>query len=416
MGRGFWAVADQALFALSNFAVNVLLARYLTKEDYGAFSVAYTIFLLLGTFHTAVLTEPMLVFGSARYKNRLVAYLRSVLRGHGAFGVATLGAFGIAGIVLMRFDNSPLAPSFLALAIAGPLILFQWLMRRSCYVELRPRLAATAGTLYMAILVLSVLFMYRVGRLEPATALFGMALASLVSGLWISYRLGVLGTRSEDVGLGREVLADHWSYGRWAVGASGLSWAAGNLLYLLLPLFTSLSAVGVLRAAFNLIMPVMQVFTALGTIMLPELVRARTRHTMGIEAGRFLALFLGAAMVYGVLLIVFRDQLITLFYGQKRGSIADLVPVLAAMPIASGIVSVFGSGLRAIENPRAVFFAYLASTGCTATLGTVLVYTEGTLGAAVAMLLASLVTASVAGILFVRALRSESKEPLERLA
>lgn len=45
--KGFWAVLDQGLFAGSNFLVSVLLARWLEPASYGAFSVAYSVFLLL---------------------------------------------------------------------------------------------------------------------------------------------------------------------------------------------------------------------------------------------------------------------------------------------------------------------------------------------------------------------------------
>ena len=52
-GKGFWAVMDQGLVATSNFILNILLVRWLITIEYGDFSVAYTIFLFLGTFHSA---------------------------------------------------------------------------------------------------------------------------------------------------------------------------------------------------------------------------------------------------------------------------------------------------------------------------------------------------------------------------
>ena len=191
VGRGFWAIMDQGLFAVSNFGLNVLLARWLAPTDYGAFSVAYTIFLLLGTFHTAILTEPMLVFGPGKYKERLGAYLGVLLRGHWLFGALTGTLFAAAGLALWRFGHSPLTPAILGLAVAAPFILFQWLMRRACYVNLQPRLAASAGAIYMALMAAGVLGVYHYGWLGAATALLVMAAASLVSGLWLVYQLRV---------------------------------------------------------------------------------------------------------------------------------------------------------------------------------------------------------------------------------
>jgi hypothetical protein len=85
--KGFWAVSDQGLFSLSNFALNLLLARWLVPQDYGAFTVALSVFYLVGTFHGALLTEPMLVFAPSRYKGRFPEYLGALLYGHLGFAI-----------------------------------------------------------------------------------------------------------------------------------------------------------------------------------------------------------------------------------------------------------------------------------------------------------------------------------------
>jgi len=43
-GKGGLAVVDQALFAGSNFLLSILLARWLTPAEYGAFAVADAVF------------------------------------------------------------------------------------------------------------------------------------------------------------------------------------------------------------------------------------------------------------------------------------------------------------------------------------------------------------------------------------
>ena len=86
-GKGFWAVMDQGLVATSNFTLNILLARWLTPNEYGAFSVAYTIFLFLSTFHIGMLNEPLLVFGPGKYKCKIRTYLRVLILGNWIFGI-----------------------------------------------------------------------------------------------------------------------------------------------------------------------------------------------------------------------------------------------------------------------------------------------------------------------------------------
>lgn len=394
VGNGFWAIMDQGLFAVSNFALNVLLARWLTPADYGAFSVAYTMFLLLGTFHTAILTEPMLVFGPGKYKERLGAYLAVLLRGHWLFSALIGTLFAAAGLALWRFGNSPLSPAIFGLAVASPFILFQWLMRRACYVNLQPRLAASAGALYMVLMGVGILGTYYFGQLGPLLALIIMAGASLASGLWLVYRLGVDG-KAAGSKLVRESVRDHWTYGRWAIGAAGLSWAAGNIFFIVLPIFANLEAVGTLRAAFNFIMPMMQVFAALGSVVLPELVRARQRDALHRETKLILVLYVGVAIVYGGGLVALAEPARAFIYGASYPALRSYIAVLSLLPVTGALVSVTAASLRALERPRGVFIAYLGSTAVSVSLGTLLVYRYGAFGAAVGMLLASVTTGSI---------------------
>src|SRR5437764_4410987 len=95
-GKGVLAVADQALFAGGNFLVNVLLARWMTPSEYGAFALAYAVFLLFAALHAAVLVEPMMVFGSGKYAGRPHDYFTILIRGH--FMVIVPASLLLAGV------------------------------------------------------------------------------------------------------------------------------------------------------------------------------------------------------------------------------------------------------------------------------------------------------------------------------
>src|SRR5207253_2960086 len=77
--RGGLAVADQASLAGTNFAVSVLLARWLAPASYGAFSVALAFSWLLRNLYDAVVNAPMSVIGVGRHRERFRSYLGSIL-------------------------------------------------------------------------------------------------------------------------------------------------------------------------------------------------------------------------------------------------------------------------------------------------------------------------------------------------
>lgn len=401
MGKGFWAIMDQGLFAVSNFALNVLLARWLAPADYGAFAVAYTIFLLIGTFHTAILTEPMLVFGPGKYKERLGAYLAVLLRGHWLFGAIAGTLFAGAGLALWRFGHSPLTPAILGLAVASPFILFQWFMRRACYVNLQPRLAALAGAIYMSLMAAGVFGLYHYGWLGAASALLVMAGASLVSGLWLVRNLKV--DEKTEVGeLARETISNHWRYGRWAVGTAALMWFPGNSFLLLLPSWWGLEASAVYRAMLNLLLPVMNFTTALGGLLLPSLVRLREGPRFESKVFRLTLLFVVAPLTYWVFLGGLGERIIQMLYGGNYGNYSHLLWLAGLIPLMAAVSSVYGAALRALELPNRVFMTYACSTGLAVTVGLALVRARGVEGALIGWLLTYSVTAGMMTLSFWR--------------
>src|SRR4051812_8746383 len=80
--KGGLAIADQGVFAASNFLLNILLARWLAPENYGAFALVFSTYLSLLLMHNALFTTPMLVFGQGKYREHFAAYLGVLLRCH----------------------------------------------------------------------------------------------------------------------------------------------------------------------------------------------------------------------------------------------------------------------------------------------------------------------------------------------
>ena len=398
-GKGLWAVMDQGLVATSNFILNILLARWLIPIEYGAFTVAYTIFLLLGTFHSGMLSEPMLVFGPSKYKEMTRDYLRVLLLGNWVFGIIIGIIFFLAYLAFLRFTSSPLIPTFLGLAIASPFIFFQWLMRRACYINLQPQFAAVAGAVYMIILLAGAFGLYHFEWLDPITALFVMAIANLLSGLWLFVKLGVHHNLRNDNELISDALKDHWRYGRWASGAAVLAWIPGNVFILFLPIWWGLEASAAYKALLNLLLPMLHVTTALGSILLPVLVSRRGLTDFGRLVTRFSIIFILGTTAYWLLLGVFGELIIKFLYTGNYLEYVHLLWLTGIIPIMGALVAISMVALQALELPNMIFRAYLASSGITLTIGLLFILTWGVSGAMIGWLISYIVTATIMIIL-----------------
>ena len=342
----------------------MLLARWLAPEAYGAYTVAYTVFLLLSVVHQGVLTEPMLVFGTERFRDRLAAYLGVVVRGHAA--VTALGAvvLGAAALGVWAWGGPPvLAVGLAAIGVGQAGILLTWLARSTSYVTFDPRRSAEAGALYAVLLLGGTWALYALGGLghgrpsEVAVAVGVMAAAGVVAGLWLLRRAGVWPLPPADPGLRAQAVAAHRGYGPWAAAAGGVDWLAGYLPVLWLSAAGGLAEAGALRALYNLALPALHVWQAMGTLLVPVLVRAIAGGRGGRTVAALAAAALGGGLAYLAVLAVAGGPLLHALYDGKFDGYAGHMLLLGAVPVVVGVVVVLLSTLRALERPRALFTA-----------------------------------------------------------
>ena len=385
--RGAWAILDQGLFALSNFAINIVLARWLTYEDYGVFTIVYAIFLLIGTVHTGLLAEPMTVFGAGRHRKRLSQYLRVLLRGHWLMTTGIGLVVLVPAVSLNAAGYAALGRTLIAMSLALPWMLQLWLMRRACYISVGPHLAASGGLLYMGVLAAGAYSLFAAGRLSPQSALLVMGLGSVLSGFWIRSRLR-LETRRSTSAFRRGVLGRHWEYGRWAVGTGVLGAVMLNVYYFLLPARHGFESVGAFKAMMNLAMPALQSFVALSLILLPRLVILRDGPAFGRHIRYWLVLLSSVAVASWLTLGMLRTWIVNILYGGQYADASGLLWIVGLVPVCFAVGTVLESSLRSLERSDEVFRASILSVFVTVVVGGPLTWFWGPTGASIGLVAA----------------------------
>lgn len=383
IARGGWALVDQAFFALANVLLNVLLARWLTPAQFGAFAVAYSLFLFFGAIHTALLTEPMLVFGANRYARQTGAYLRALLQGHWAITIAGSILIALAAIVFRFWNQLDLSQALFGLALATPFSLLTWFSRRAAYLHSTPRLAALSSIVYFVLVLVGLTALAQVHHLTLFSGFTVVAAAGAIVGLFMLAQLDRLSPRVDQV---TSVARTHWTYGRWAVANALLMWVPLNFFFVVLSVAVSFESSATLKALSNLVLPLLQANAAFGTLLLPALT---ARASESKEFNKLLRLaatfFLAIAVAYAAFLALFGHSLIHVLYGGKYDSAVKLLWLLLFIPIIDGITVVFASATRAHERPDRIFWAQLAITVFVLTAGVFASRTFGLAGAAAAI-------------------------------
>jgi O-antigen/teichoic acid export membrane protein len=400
ISKGGYAILDQALFAGTNFLCNILLARWLEPAQYGVFAIAYSVFLLLSTFHSAVLTEPMLVFGAGKYADCFPKYLRRLIQGHWLITSLIGVILAVLALVLRLWGFPDFFESLGGLSIASPFILFMWLMRRSFYVRSQPQWSATGGALYLGLMSAGLYGLFAAQRLSAASSLIVMGVASLVVGLWLLTLLRPPSLLLESHPQPAILWNDHWSYGRWATATAVFTWLPSGIAYLLLPAWTGLEGSAVLRATMNLIMPVLHANFALSLLLVPLFTRAyndKNDGRLSYLVRMALITFSCSATCYWVFLLLFREELFVWIYRGRYAAHIDLLLLAGALPLLVGVSAVFGSALRAMERLDQVFWCSIASCIAALTLGIWLTVTSGVTGALLGLLASSATTTLTMG-------------------
>ncbi len=363
--RAGFALVDQGLISGSNFIVAILLGRWLAPGQYGVYALAFEVFLFLSVVYGALILEPMSVFGPSIYRNEFHSYLGILLRIHCAVSIAIVAAgFAAARIVSALRPGSSLPSALVGIAIASPCLLLFWLARRGFYVHLLPQKAALGACVYSAVLLAGVAVVSRLHLLSSFSAFLMMAAAAVVTGplMLTRFKASVPALRGRQLH-SKEVLVQHWKYGRWALASSVVIWFSAALYYPLLGSYFTLADTGEFKALMNLASPIGQVFVALTLLSLPYVSKAN--HEDGSAAGRLARkltfVYIGGTSIYWVFVLFARGPLVHHLYAGKYTQIASLLPWLALGSILRIAATAQAIVLRAMRSPSKVFVAYFSA-------------------------------------------------------
>jgi O-antigen/teichoic acid export membrane protein len=404
--RSALAIIDQALTSGSNFAVNLLLARWLTGEVYGAFAVVFTGYLFAAGFHTVLLLEPLSVMGPSRHSDRLPSYFRSQIMLHGLLtGLLSLAAL-FAGLILRMFvPGSHLIPAILGVAIALPFLLLLWLTRRMCYVMQRPSVAVIGSSSYIAFVLVGMLVLAHFSKIGPFSAFAVMGLGSILGSCLLFRGLGLL---QPDLlahsGISwRLALNENWNYGRWLVGSTILYYILTQTQMLLVAAWVGLAAAGTLRAMQLPAFLMLQVDMATGLLFLPAFSRDFGRgHILRMRhKAKLVSLGLTVTSVcFAIFLELFAKSVEHTLFGGKYSDYAWLMPVIALIPAANAVSTGYSMALRASQKPHFDLISNAVVAPIALLSACLFIYWWGIVGAVASMLLSFVLLSSMSYLCF----------------
>ncbi|HEY6467365.1 MAG TPA: lipopolysaccharide biosynthesis protein [Candidatus Acidoferrales bacterium] len=406
--RSAASLVDQAFTSGVGLVASIVLARWMSPTDYGAFAVAFAAYLFLTVFHNALLLEPTSVIGPARHPQELPPYFRAQLRVHGILVWPLTGIALIAALVLWRvIPTSPLPGALAGGGLALPVLLLLWLARRMCYVLQKPSIAVIGSAVYFGVSLAALFALRFTNRITPANSFFVLGFTSLLGASVIFRKAGLahVSKKVQTTVSWRRALRENWQYGRWLVGSALFYAIATSTPTFFVAGALSLDSAGVLRAMQIPSLVMTQIIASIGLLILPEL-------SYDFGSGRLVALrrkaiFVGmslgiTALLFTLLLALTDAPVEHLLFSGKYAHFAPMIPLLAFIPVVNGFGTGYSMTLRACQRPHYDLISNAVAAIVSVVSTILLVRRFGVFGAALGMVFSFVAMNAVALIFFAR--------------
>jgi O-antigen/teichoic acid export membrane protein len=370
-----WGVADQAMSSMSNFAVNIYIARTLGAVQYGAFALAYVTYGFALNASRGLATDPLLVRFSG---TDMPTWRRAIAKCTGTATTVglTTGAIILAVAALLS-GTARLA--FLALGLTMPGLALQDSWRFSFFALGRGSQAFLNDTVWTVALIPALVLLRETGHKNVFWFVFAWGAAAAVAAA-----IGPLQARTVPrLSAGWEWVSRHRDLGPRYLAEGTASSASAQLRNYGVGIILGLAAVGYLQAATTLLGPFMVIYWGMGLVTLPEaarVLRRSPRHLplfcLLVSAG--LAIL---ALAWGVVLLVALPRgLGHLMLGRLWKPTYPLVWPTTLVVLGSCAGTGAGTGLHALGAARRSLSVMVTGTAVAVVFSIVGAAVAGTVG------------------------------------
>jgi O-antigen/teichoic acid export membrane protein len=380
------AVADQCVSSGSNFLIAVLIAQNVTTRTFGIYAILASLYWFALGGSRALVGEPLLIL-----RRSLAASDHLVDR-------KAAGAGLLIGVIV----GAPLLPlgaisdlrSFAVLSIGMPILLWQDTMRYALFAQSRPGLPLVADTVWLVTEagIGAALLSRHVSSLSLWIAVW--AGSALLSGLVL---LAIARIAPQFAGI-RTLARTAGRTSTQMFGDFFFTVGAQQVVVFALPLVSSLSVLGALKAAQVAIGPLSVLVTAAAVLAIPRIAAAseRGRFDTAIRYGWEVA---GLLFFVGIAYLVVAISVPTSWgmhlFNESWATGSRLIGFIALQFALIGVIQGSAVVLRGTRNTRTSLVVRICVTPGNIALPLIGAYVDGTRGLGIALVASALIAAIV---------------------
>lgn len=263
--KNIYILIDQIILSGSNFALGILLARYLGVEVYGEFALLWLIVLFFSSLQLAYIISPMLTLGSKKSLSILDSYLSTMVSLQFLFTAFLMFVLYIFFEVALFFDEKwNIGDLKYYLIFTTILFLFQDFIRRYFIIKERYFQLVFIDTIaYLGQISMIVYFIYT-DSLELKNVFVAISLSFGISLILGYSQIKIVSTKT----LHKKLLfLKNWQFSKWLVYSAILQWGSGNFFIIAAGAILGSWAVGVIKIMQNTMGVFHVLFIALENIL-----------------------------------------------------------------------------------------------------------------------------------------------------
>lgn len=326
------AVADQGIWALSNFVLVVAVANTTSVSTFGLFGIAYGVLVVCAGLTAVVSGEALAVALGVRAQAgkdpNLPPEATATSRAIGATFAMAASTVVPVGLCIIVFGQSSHDGATWLLVVVSPIVVAAEGLRAILYAQRRSRVALSLAVTWAAVQAVLLGVAAVLDSLNPISAVLSWGMGALLSSL-LAIRL--LHARPEFRGSSRDEWSRRWQYGLDFVGTAGPT----QLTVLIAGWMLGLDASAALRALQTMFGPLNILTAGVRRVLVPEKAMSPTG---ALRAGGVTAALATGAAVFGtVVLLAWPDIGVALLSGSWPRD-ENLLTGFAAGRCAVGIV------------------------------------------------------------------------------
>lgn len=386
---------DQGCFSIANYAASIYLARLVTPDDYGVYSISFSALLFISLAQSVFFGEPISVFGAREYRDNLKNYLNSMYWSQ----VLLSGIISIVILLVLVFlPPSTLKKSLILMMVSLPFIFSFWFLRRAYYIQTQANLAAISSVVYAALLFLALLGIGSLNKLNSATIYLAMGGASFLASIFSFSKLSINFRGLQSILIKDspvlKYLGESFSYGKWLLIGLISSWVAVNAYPIVISQLIGTEQAGAYRAIQNIFLPMQQTIAAITLLSIPWLSKQAEKGARRLKKLIY-SLAMGAlalSSLYGILAWIFKEPLLDFLYNNKFYASFDiLIPAFAFQMTALALATVLSYYLRIFDKQKKVMWSKILSAVFFILFGIYLIFSLGIAGIIITLIVSAII-------------------------